>query len=140
MKKLSAGLILTDGTRLLVCHVTGRGFYDIPKGLVDPGENPLETCLRETEEETGLKVDPVRLRDLGTFTFTREKDLYLFLMTEKDLPPTENMRCRSYFTDTAGRMIPEVDGYRYISYAEKQLFLVPSMAEVIDRVQVIIKR
>lgn len=34
MKKLSAGIILTDSIKILFCHVTGRNCYDIPKGLV----------------------------------------------------------------------------------------------------------
>src|SRR5580658_7054285 len=31
----------------------------LPKGLVDPGEKPLETAVREVYEETGVKADPV---------------------------------------------------------------------------------
>ena len=42
MKKISAGLILTDGSKILLCHSTGNDFYDIPKGEIDFGENPLE--------------------------------------------------------------------------------------------------
>ncbi|MGA7048990.1 MAG: NUDIX domain-containing protein, partial [Candidatus Sulfotelmatobacter sp.] len=29
----------------------------LPKGLVDPGEKPLETALREVHEETGVIAD-----------------------------------------------------------------------------------
>lgn len=31
----------------------------LPKGLVDPGEKPLETALREVREETGVTADLV---------------------------------------------------------------------------------
>lgn len=31
----------------------------MPKGLVDPGEKPLETALREVREETGVTADLV---------------------------------------------------------------------------------
>ncbi len=31
----------------------------LPKGLVDPGEKPLETALREVHEETGVTADLV---------------------------------------------------------------------------------
>jgi 8-oxo-dGTP pyrophosphatase MutT (NUDIX family) len=37
----------------------------LPKGLVDPGEKPEHTALREVFEETGLKVTPiVKLTDI----------------------------------------------------------------------------
>lgn len=132
MKKLSAGVILTDGRKLLVCHVTGRDFYDIPKGLVAPGEEPVQACVRETEEETGLRLNPARLLDLGNFTYTREKDLHLFLLQQRELPATANMKCTSYFLDKWGRSIPEVDGYRYITYRQKHLYLLPNLARVVE--------
>ena len=37
----------------------------LPKGLVDPGEPPLETALREVREETGLTAVPIaKLADI----------------------------------------------------------------------------
>jgi 8-oxo-dGTP pyrophosphatase MutT (NUDIX family) len=37
----------------------------LPKGLVDPGEKPLETALREVREETGITAVPVaKLADI----------------------------------------------------------------------------
>jgi len=34
----------------------GPGVWALPKGLVDSGERPLETALRETFEETGVRA------------------------------------------------------------------------------------
>lgn len=43
----------------------------LPKGLVDPGEKPLETALREVYEETGVTVDPItKLGDIK-YVYTR---------------------------------------------------------------------
>lgn len=126
---------MTDGSKFLVCHVAGRKFYDIPKGIVMPDEEPIVACVRETEEETGLKLEPEGLRDLGVYEYTREKNLHLFLMMEGDLPSTLGMKCSSYFEDKYGRKLPEVDGYRYISSDEKHLYLSKSMVSVIERVQ-----
>lgn len=39
--------------KILVIH--RRGFYDLPKGKIDPGENAKAAALREVEEETGVK-------------------------------------------------------------------------------------
>ncbi len=32
------------------------GFWSVPKGLIDPGEDPLEAARREFREETGQRV------------------------------------------------------------------------------------
>lgn len=43
----------------------------LPKGLVDPGEKPVETALREVQEETGMVADPVtKLGDIK-YVYTR---------------------------------------------------------------------
>jgi 8-oxo-dGTP pyrophosphatase MutT (NUDIX family) len=36
-----------------------RAALALPKGLVDPGEKPLATALREVKEETGILAEPV---------------------------------------------------------------------------------
>ena len=44
----------------------------LPKGLVDPGEKPLEAALREVREETGLTAFPVtKLADIK-YIYTRK--------------------------------------------------------------------
>jgi 8-oxo-dGTP pyrophosphatase MutT (NUDIX family) len=43
----------------------------LPKGLVDPGEKPLETALREVYEETGVTADLItKLADIK-YVYTR---------------------------------------------------------------------
>lgn len=41
----------------------GGEVWGLPKGLVEKGEKPLQTALREVEEESGLQGEPVT--DLG---------------------------------------------------------------------------
>jgi 8-oxo-dGTP pyrophosphatase MutT (NUDIX family) len=43
----------------------------LPKGLVDPGEKPLETALREVHEETGVTADPVTKLGDSNYVYTR---------------------------------------------------------------------
>lgn len=56
MTKRSAGVVVVrrfDGALrclLLRCY----GYWDFPKGEVEPGEAPLQTACREALEETGL--------------------------------------------------------------------------------------
>jgi len=55
-RKLAAGfVVLRRGERGWQCLVL-RAYrnWDFPKGLVEPGEEPLEAALREVREETGL--------------------------------------------------------------------------------------
>jgi 8-oxo-dGTP pyrophosphatase MutT (NUDIX family) len=43
----------------------------LPKGLVDPGEKPLETALREVYEETGVTADAVTKLGDSKYVYTR---------------------------------------------------------------------
>jgi 8-oxo-dGTP pyrophosphatase MutT (NUDIX family) len=44
---------------LLVRHVEGR--WTFPAGAVDPGERPADAARRETWEEAGVLVEPLRI-------------------------------------------------------------------------------
>jgi len=60
----SAGFIIvrrTDALRFLILKHDGR--LDFPKGLINEGEVPKVTALRELEEETGIKPSEVRIID-----------------------------------------------------------------------------
>ena len=35
-----------------------NGTYDIPKGVIDAGETPYQTAIREASEEAGYKITP----------------------------------------------------------------------------------
>lgn len=59
---LSAGVVLVcpaaAGPRYLVLRAYRN--WDFPKGLVEPGENPLDAAVREVREETSLDVPDFR--------------------------------------------------------------------------------
>lgn len=135
MKKISAGLILTDKTKFLGCHSTGNYFYDIPKGSIEEGETPREACVREVQEETGLLVNHENLIDLGVFEYNYEKNLHLFLLVKDDLPSADNMICTTYFETKKGKILPEADRFRYIKFAEKEVFLTENMKRVVQKVE-----
>jgi predicted NUDIX family NTP pyrophosphohydrolase len=79
MAKVSAGLLLfrvrERGVEVLIAHMGGpfwanrvEGSWTVPKGLVEPGEDPLDTAQREFEEEMGSPAPSGPYISLGEIT------------------------------------------------------------------------
>jgi len=69
MAKAKSGRSKAVGSR----HSSGRRrrVLALPKGLVDPGEKPLDTAVREVYEETGVTADPVTKLGDSKYIYTR---------------------------------------------------------------------
>ncbi len=107
----SAGVIVTDGHRLLLGHATHSPRWDIPKGIVEPAESFVAAAVRELDEETGLVVPAQALRDLGVHAYRPGKDLALFTWMPDAMPQPERLVCRSMFALRGGAMVPEFDKF-----------------------------
>lgn len=55
------GLIRDDDGRVLLCEQTYKELWDMPGGVVEPGEPPRLGCLREVREELGALFQADRL-------------------------------------------------------------------------------
>ncbi len=55
-KEKSCGCIIIKNDEVLLIYEKGRNFWGFPKGHMEPGENEIETALREVKEEVGLDV------------------------------------------------------------------------------------
>lgn len=117
-----AGFIITDGRYLLGCLPTGRStqdynVYDIPKGHVEEGENPLDAALRELEEETGITQVHPPIDFLGKY-FYRKNYLYLYIKEIKQFPDLNQLSCGSMFVDKENNEKPEMSGYATVPIDE----------------------
>jgi 8-oxo-dGTP diphosphatase len=65
--KVGVGVLLVENGRLLLTRRAmnpEKGKWSLPAGFVDRGEDPRETAVRETREETGLEVTIAGLVDV----------------------------------------------------------------------------
>lgn len=133
-KRLSCGVVILNPDReVLLCHVTGKNHWDLPKGGIDTGETPLQAALRETREETGLRLAADALLDLGRFAYTAKKDLHLFgaHMPRFDI---KQLVCESHYLDRfSGRQLPEMDGYGWFGFDRVDALCTPKMAAVLGQ-------
>lgn len=108
-------LVINKRGQLLLCHATGTGHWDIPKGLQNEGETPLQAAKRELWEETGLDLGDTLFEDLGCFGYQRAKRLHLYKVhAPQNLDNLDHFRCTSYFAHRGtGKPTPEVDGFRW---------------------------
>ena len=112
------------GIRLLVLRAYKN--WDFPKGLVEPGENELDACKREVEEETGLSA--------LDYPFGDEH--------KETLPYSGSKVARYYLAETDADKIelpvsaelgrPEHHEYRWVSFDEAEDLLPPRLAIILD--------
>jgi 8-oxo-dGTP pyrophosphatase MutT (NUDIX family) len=128
-RRLSCGVVvLTERRELLLCHVTGQRHWDLPKGGIHSGESPREAALRETCEETGLRLGAETLFDLGRHPYTAKKDLHLFACLSERLD-TRELRCESCFVQRgSGRARPEMDGFGWFGFDRIAELCTPKLA------------
>jgi len=130
--ELSCGtLVINSERQILLCHVTGTAQWDIPKGLMDAGETPLQAARRELFEEAGLCFGEERFLDLGRFDYRRDKRLHLFRVDVGDeLCTLDQLKCTSFFPHhVTGEPTPEADGFRWAAREQISTLCWPRMAQ-----------
>jgi 8-oxo-dGTP diphosphatase len=71
----SAGGVLLDGDRVLLIlgtNLKGEPVWTFPKGLVEKGEKPEQTALREVREETGYEAEILAPLEPSVYWFYRD--------------------------------------------------------------------
>ena len=46
-----------------------EGYYDIPGGKIEEGENPKQTAIREMKEETGINIQNLKYKGIMTIEY-----------------------------------------------------------------------
>lgn len=135
MRKISCGIVIVNEyAEILVGRVTGTPRWDLPKGVMEDDETPVEAAVRECIEEFGLAVDPNVLLDLGRHPYNRDKNIHLFTTyMKKDDIKIDKLYCSStYKNHYTNKMVNEVDGYDWMPITEIHEWTGVSMTRVLN--------
>jgi len=134
-RQTSCGVIVTDGQQLLLGHATRSPRWDIPKGIVEPGETLAVAAARELLEETGLMVTPEEITNLGVHPYLRGKDLALFMWRPPQLPDPQSLTCTSRFALPNGTLLPEFDRFGLFPWEEALLRVGKNLARILGAIR-----
>jgi predicted NUDIX family NTP pyrophosphohydrolase len=152
--RVSAGILLhragIGGPEVLLVHPGGPfwarkdlGAWSIPKGEVDEGEDPRACARREFAEETGTQLPDGALEELGSVKLKSGKRVQAFAVAG-DLDPGA-VRSNTFeleWPPRSGRMqsFPEIDRAEWFALDAARAKLNPAQAELIDRLEALLRR
>lgn len=132
--KVSCGVIIYQNKKILMCRVTGQGFWDLPKGCKESGESAISAAIRELYEETSIIVNRDLLKDLGEIDYNSHKRLHLFIYTGIEFFDEAQLSCLSTFIDKkTGEERFEVDMFEFVDFEEALKRSAPSMNIVLQK-------
>jgi predicted NUDIX family NTP pyrophosphohydrolase len=146
--KLSAGILVyrraPDGLRVLLVHPGGPfwrrkdvGAWSIPKGEVDPGEEPRAAALREFAEEIGVALAGPLLA-LGEVKQTGGKRVIAFACESSvDVGAIRSNSFRIEWPPRSGRRqdFPEIDRAEWFDLKTAREKLLASQRPLLDHLQ-----
>ena len=128
---MGAGIILMglDGDEPKILGLIGdvahrrkhKATYELPKGTRDPGESSLNCAIRETFEETGLRISEKEL-----FAGPYRTSFLLMWLAEIDI----NKKITIAKNPESGKY--EHDGYDWLSYEEAMQSVYPYLRPFVD--------
>lgn len=115
--KVTCGVIVSDGLRVLLGHATRSPRWDIPKGMAEPGEAFIDAAIRELREETGLSAAADDLVEFGVHDYLPAKRIALFGWRLDPLPDPSQLVCNSVIP-IGKSWSPEFDRFGLFAWTE----------------------
>jgi predicted NUDIX family NTP pyrophosphohydrolase len=145
--KRSAGILLyrlvTGTPEVLLVHPGGpywarkdAGAWSIPKGEYDDGEDPRSCALREFEEETGTRLPPGELAELGSVKQKGGKQVIAWAAEgDLDADAVTSNTFTMEWPPRSGRTaeFPEIDRAGWFEIETAREKLLPAQTEFLDR-------
>ena len=133
----SAGLAIVYNKKLLLLHTTGRAAthsYGIPKGGLEDNESNLEAAIRETYEESGIKV-PINLISKNEYTFVVTSRKYKYNKTVTyfivEIDDLKKIGLNGIEIPKSQLQLKEVDIAGFYNYRDAMNLIMQSQASVI---------
>jgi predicted NUDIX family NTP pyrophosphohydrolase len=153
MPARSAGILLyrrdLDSVRVLLVRPGGpywrgrdEGAWMIPKGLIEPAEDPLAAALREFEEELGARPEG-EPAELCTIRQAGGKRVTAFALEgDFDCAALSSNEFTIEYPPKSGefRAFPEVDEARWFTLGEGRTMILKSQAPILDALEVMLAR
>ena len=118
-RRFSAGVVVVHVAQGRVQYLLLRAYknWDFPKGLVEPGEQPLDAAVREVKEETTLEnlsfdwgrhymdTGPYNKGKISRYYLARSDDTQVHLLVNPELGFPEHQEARWVGFETALDMV-----------------------------------
>ena len=118
-RRFSAGVVVVHMAQTTVQYLLLRAYknWDFPKGLVEPGEQPLDAAVREVKEETTLvnlafdwgqeymDTGPYNKGKISRYYVARSNDTQVHLPINPELGFPEHQEARWVGFETALNMV-----------------------------------
>lgn len=85
---------ILDGDRVLLIrrvHPPNAGMFNAIGGKIEPWEDPYEACLREVEEETGLRLQAATLQAIVTVIVQETLDRWILFTYTAERPKNQEV-------------------------------------------------
>ena len=133
------------GIEVLLVHPGGpfwkkrdEGAWSIPKGEIEPGEEPIDVARREFQEELGLPAPDGDVTPLGSVKQAGGKVVHAWAVrSDVDVSRVRSVMFDMEWPPRSGEKVafPEVDRAEWFGMEEARGKIVPAQAAFLDRLE-----